>query len=149
MGTLERYAEVEVTAQYPNSLRIQLAIVYLLLGELDKAAEVVDELYERCERAGESWLLSYALWGRGFLSLTRGDLEQAEAHLREALTIKRFFHDTLSRSWASIPEPRSRAGSHINEPIEARSSLIALASLVFIRTERWTEATDRSASARS
>lgn len=97
---LERYADVEVTEQYPNSLRIQLAIAYLLLGELDNAAEVVDELYERCERAGERWLLSYALWGRGLLSLTRGDLDQAEAHLREALETKRFFHDNLGLALA-------------------------------------------------
>lgn len=92
---LERYADVEVTEQYPSSLRLELALAYLLIGELAKAAEVFDELYDLCDKAGERWLLSYALWGRGFLHLIGGDLEQAEAVLCEALKIKRSFNDTL------------------------------------------------------
>lgn len=97
---LERYAETDVTAQYPDSLRTQLGLTHLLLGDLDSAAEVFDTLFERCDQAGERWLLSYALWGRGFLELMHGDLERAENDLCETLKIKRFFHDSLGLAFA-------------------------------------------------
>ncbi|WP_207892279.1 LuxR C-terminal-related transcriptional regulator [Streptacidiphilus pinicola] len=92
---LEQYSETGVTPQYPDSLRIELANAYILLGDFDKATNLVDELYELCGVNGDRWNLSYALWGRGFLALIRGDLDQAEADLCESLAMKREFHDTL------------------------------------------------------
>ncbi|MFF8605655.1 ATP-binding protein [Streptomyces sp. NPDC015346] len=92
---LQRYADAEVPAAYPNFARIELASVHILLGEADKAAEVVDDLFRRCQAAGERWQLSYALWERGFLKLIRGEVDAAESDLCEALRIKRSFHDTL------------------------------------------------------
>jgi len=91
----QQYADAGVTGLYPNSLRIQLATTYILLGDVDSAANVADELYQRCKEVGESWLLSYALWLRGLVALTRGNFARAEAELCEALKIKRFFHDTF------------------------------------------------------
>ncbi len=66
---LERYATAEVPEDYPTSLRIPLAIAYLLTGELEKGAEIVQQAYERCENAGDRWLLSYAMWAQGLLML--------------------------------------------------------------------------------
>ena len=97
---LEQYADTDVTAQYPDNLRVELATAHVLLGEADRAAEVFDELFERCEAAGERWQLSYALWGRAFLKLIHGKLDRAEADLCEAIKIKRFFHDTLGLALA-------------------------------------------------
>ncbi|WP_370937408.1 LuxR C-terminal-related transcriptional regulator [Amycolatopsis sp. cg13] len=92
---LEQYAEAGVPAQYADSLRVEMATTYVLLGEFDRAAELVEELYERCTAAGERWNLSYARWLRGMLALVRGEHETAEAELFEALRIKRPFRDTL------------------------------------------------------
>ncbi|RHW23925.1 LuxR family transcriptional regulator [Nocardioides immobilis] len=92
---LERYAGVDVSGDYPNSVRPALTMAYLLSDDLDRAAEVVDEVCAQCERAGERWLLSYAMWTKGFLNLLRGDLEQAEATLCEGLRLKRFTSDSL------------------------------------------------------
>ncbi|NUR29108.1 MAG: AAA family ATPase [Catenulispora sp.] len=95
LAALELYAEYDVPLDYPNGLRIQLTIAYLLLGRTADAAEVVREVHSQCEQAHERWLLSYALWGHGFLELIHGNLAQAEKDLCEALRIKRRFNDTL------------------------------------------------------
>ncbi|NHU47653.1 MULTISPECIES: ATP-binding protein [Rhodococcus] len=92
---LERYGCADVPADYPNSVRPALTMAYVLSGELDRAAGVVEEAYEQCEQAGERWLLSYAMWAKGFLRLLQGELEQAEAFLCEALQLKRFTEDNL------------------------------------------------------
>ena len=76
---LERYAGTDVPADYPNSVRPALAMAYLLTGELDSAAEVVEEACQQCTQAGERWLLSYAMWAKGILRLLQGELERAEA----------------------------------------------------------------------
>jgi non-specific serine/threonine protein kinase len=92
---LERYGCADVPADYPNSVRPALTMAYVLSGELDRAAEVVEEACEQCKQAGERWLLSYAMWAKGFLRLLQGELEQAEADLCEALQLKRFTQDSL------------------------------------------------------
>jgi predicted ATPase/DNA-binding CsgD family transcriptional regulator len=93
---LERYGCVDVPADYPNSVRPALTMAYVLSGELDRAADVVEEACKECKQAGERWLLSYAMWAKGFLRLLQGQLEQAEADLHEALQlIKRFTQDSL------------------------------------------------------
>lgn len=93
---LERYACTDVTADYPNSVRPALTMAYLLSGDLDRAAEVVEEACAQCKQAGERWLLSYAMWAKGVLMLLRGELEKAEANLCEALQLKRFTPDSLA-----------------------------------------------------
>ena len=97
---LEQYAGTDVTAQYPDSLRMELASAYIFLGEADKAATLVDYVFERCEANGDRWQLAYALWARGYLALINGQLDRAETDLSEALTIKRIFHDTLGLALA-------------------------------------------------
>lgn len=92
---LERYAGTDVPADYPNSVRPALAMAYLLSGELESAAEVVEEACQQCNQAGERWLLSYAMWAKGILRLLQGELDQSEADLCEALQLKRFTPDNL------------------------------------------------------
>jgi non-specific serine/threonine protein kinase len=81
-------------------LRIQLGVTYLLQQDLERAVTHFADCRTRCEQRGERWLLSYAVWGLGFVELIRGELEHAAAHVRESLRIKRFFHDTLGLSVA-------------------------------------------------
>ena len=97
---LARYEATDVTHDYPNGLRMQLATTYLLQNDVDQAFNVVRDVHRRCEQCGERWLLSYAIWGLGFVALARGQLEQADVHLRDSLRIKRFFHDTLGLALA-------------------------------------------------
>jgi DNA-binding CsgD family transcriptional regulator len=97
---LARYEATDVTHDYPNGLRMQLATTYLLQNDSDQAFDVVRDVHRRCEQRGERWLLSYAIWGLGFVALARGHLEQAGVHLRDSLRIKRFFHDTLGLALA-------------------------------------------------
>src|SRR6266581_1793969 len=97
---LARYEATDVTHDYPNGLRIQLATTYLLQNDVDQAFDVVRDVRRRCEQRGERWLLSYAIWGLGFVALARGQLDQADGHLRDSLRIKRFFHDTLGLALA-------------------------------------------------
>jgi non-specific serine/threonine protein kinase len=92
---LDRYAELEMSPHYTDSLRIELAAAHLFVGAVDEAATLVDELYDQCVVNGDRWNLSYALWGRGYVCLMRGELDQAETDLIEALTIKRPYRDML------------------------------------------------------
>jgi len=116
-SALELYADAGLPADYPNGLRVQLAMAHLLLDDVNEAWQILEETYERCERAGESWLLSNAIYGRGFVKLTRGEFDNAEQDLREALKIKRSFHDTLGvafvldvLAWTSIARGKSEYG---------------------------------------
>lgn len=97
---LDQYEDTDVEPQYPDLLRTEMATVLVLAGDLDRAAQVLDELFDHCEQAGERWQLSYALWVRGLLNLLAGKPEQAEADLTEAIRIKRLFHDTLGLALA-------------------------------------------------
>ena len=97
---LQKYDGTDVPGDYPNGLRMALALTYLLQDEVDEGWKIVQELRENCERARERWLLSYALLGTGFVDLAHGELDRAETNLCEALKIKRFFHDTLGLAFA-------------------------------------------------
>ncbi|WP_218952259.1 LuxR C-terminal-related transcriptional regulator [Amycolatopsis anabasis] len=97
---LELYERAEVQPQYSDSLRIELGATYIFAGDVDAAALVLDELFEHCSANGDQWNLSYALWGKGFVELLRGEHDRAEADLCEALKIKRVVHDTLGMAFA-------------------------------------------------
>ncbi|NBE49987.1 LuxR C-terminal-related transcriptional regulator [Streptomyces boluensis] len=88
-------ADGSISQQYTDSLLVELASVYLLMHEHERAAELTDLLYRRCRASGERWNLSYAHWLRGLLALAEDDPDRADRELSEALRIKRAFHDTL------------------------------------------------------
>jgi len=114
---LRLYEACDLPADYVNSMRVQLALAHVLLEEVDEASQILEDVYRDCEEAGESWLLSFAIYGRGLLELVRGQFDDAERDLREALKIKRFFHDTVGLAlvldvlaWTSIAKGSSRLG---------------------------------------
>jgi predicted ATPase/DNA-binding CsgD family transcriptional regulator len=80
---------------FVTGLRVQLGLSLLFEADLDGAAEQFAICKELCTVTGEHWLLSYALYGEGFVCFLRGDFETAERCTLEAVAIKRFFGDTL------------------------------------------------------
>ncbi|WP_461154481.1 ATP-binding protein [Saccharopolyspora tripterygii] len=97
---LDQYEEADVEAQYPDLLRAEMACALVLSGNLAGGAQVLEELFDHCEEAGERWQRSYALWVRGLLNVLAGKPGQAEADLTAAIRIKRLFHDTLGLAFA-------------------------------------------------
>jgi predicted ATPase/DNA-binding CsgD family transcriptional regulator len=89
------YSHSDISPQYVDSLGIELAAAYMFTDQLDEASRVIDELFDQCASNGDRWNLSYALWGRGYLHLLRGDPVRAADDLSEALRIKRTLGDTL------------------------------------------------------
>lgn len=118
---LQQYRKLPgLPEDYLTGMLIQAGVAYLLLDDLDRATELLQEMHERCTRAQDSWLLSYAVWGVGFAKLVRGELDEAETDLREALRIKRFFHDTLGLAfaldvlaWTQIAKGEAESGATI------------------------------------
>ncbi|HZB33708.1 MAG TPA: LuxR C-terminal-related transcriptional regulator [Streptosporangiaceae bacterium] len=72
-----------------------LAGAYCLAGDIERALAYAKECTDLCERTGERWCLSYALYVQGGCALMSGDAAQAAALVRESLRIKRGFNDTL------------------------------------------------------
>jgi predicted ATPase/DNA-binding CsgD family transcriptional regulator len=95
---LRRYdatLETDFGDDYLVGLRISLATAYIHQERLDQAFRLLQDVRVHCEQHGEHWLLSYAMKGIGFVNFARGELDQAEADLCEALRLKRPFRDTL------------------------------------------------------
>jgi predicted ATPase/DNA-binding CsgD family transcriptional regulator len=76
-------------------MRVQLGLALLFQGRFDEAGEQFSLCRRKCSVAGERWLLSYALYGEGFISFARGEFEKGIELARGAVEIKRFFGDTL------------------------------------------------------
>lgn len=92
---LHQYVDSGTVVQYHDAAVVELAVAHLSVGELDRAAELADDLYERCSAAGERSHLGYALWLRGLLALIQGDTHRAATDLTESVTIQRTFRDNL------------------------------------------------------
>jgi non-specific serine/threonine protein kinase len=72
-----------------------LAGAYCLAGDIERALAYAKECTDLCERTGERWCLSYALYVQGGCALMSGDAAAAATLVRESLRIKRGFNDTL------------------------------------------------------
>ncbi|MDV7352127.1 LuxR C-terminal-related transcriptional regulator [Rhodococcus oxybenzonivorans] len=68
---------------------------FCLRQQPERALEVLERCRRICTEHGERWLLSWILTFLGLVLWMRGDLERAGEHLREALAVKRPFHDAL------------------------------------------------------
>lgn len=117
---VELYRGASVPDDYYVGMLVQFATALLLMDEVDRAHDMLVEMHDRCQEAGESWLLSYAIWGLAFVKLIRGQVGEAEAGLREALRIKRRFHDTLGLAfsldvlaWTKIAKGQAEHGARL------------------------------------
>jgi non-specific serine/threonine protein kinase len=95
---LPRYEAAGVLDDFMVGARIQLGLAYVFTGEIDLACEQFELCRDLCQVTGERWLLSYALYGLGFVEKLRGNLSAAMDLAREALVIKRFFQDSVGLS---------------------------------------------------
>lgn len=92
---LRQYVDTGTAVQYQDAAVVELAATLISLGEVDRAAELADDLYERCSAAGERANMAYALWLRGMVDLLQGRAHRAAKELLEAVKIQRVFRDTL------------------------------------------------------
>lgn len=85
-----------------NSLTLlgmaQLGFVLCLLGDPSAAIKLCSECLEICERHGEWWARSWALWVTGLARWTRGEYRDAADPLVGALESKHTLHDRLGMS---------------------------------------------------
>jgi predicted ATPase/DNA-binding CsgD family transcriptional regulator len=95
---LRLYEGHDVLDDHVVALRVQLALAHLYCGELDEARAHFDWCRDLCTLTGERWLLSYALYGLGFIEKLEGRLGEAVTLAREALDIKWFFRDLCGLS---------------------------------------------------
>lgn len=70
-----------------------LAGCAILDGELDRAISFCEQARSTCQKYGERWTLSFALWSLGLAHLHRGDLTKARAAAHEALGIRSELND--------------------------------------------------------
>ncbi|GAA3657117.1 hypothetical protein GCM10022224_020250 [Nonomuraea antimicrobica] len=74
---------------------VELSIVLQTQGELYEAESLLHDCLQVCRERGELWLSSHAQWVLAGTRLATGRTEEALQNVREALRIKRHFHDTL------------------------------------------------------
>ncbi|MCW2816088.1 MAG: putative transcriptional regulator, LuxR family protein [Nocardioides sp.] len=98
LEALPLYQRADVGDDYVIGLRVQLGLAHLFLGDLARSQEQFDLCVEVCEVTGERWLLSYALFGRGFVAKIEGDTAASIGWARQALEIKWFFRDLCGLS---------------------------------------------------
>jgi predicted ATPase/DNA-binding CsgD family transcriptional regulator len=92
---LRQYQEAGTVVQYRHAAVVELAVTLIKVGDLDRAADLTDDLFARCAAAGERFHRGYALWLRGVLALIRGDTAAARGSLTESVTIQRTFRDHI------------------------------------------------------
>jgi predicted ATPase/DNA-binding CsgD family transcriptional regulator len=92
---LPLYEATEMYDDFVVVLRVQLGLALLFHGDADGAEDQFALCRQLCTVTGEHWLLSYALYGLGFISKLRGNLKEAEGLVLESVRIKRFFEDSL------------------------------------------------------
>jgi tetratricopeptide (TPR) repeat protein len=74
-----------------------------MAGDTDHAMDLLDECRTICAALGERWALSWTLVAAGITWLTAGNLQQASAHLRESLHVKRDWNDQLGYPFCVDP----------------------------------------------
>jgi predicted ATPase/DNA-binding CsgD family transcriptional regulator len=117
---LKHYAQAKVPADYPISIQLTLSLAYLLQGELDKAFDVWKDIRSRCEQRAELFYRAWAEWGIGFWHLTRGETDDADLCLRQALRISREFPDTVALAfilevlaWTAVESGAGERGAEL------------------------------------
>ncbi|MCK2217620.1 ATPase [Actinomadura sp. ATCC 31491] len=74
---------------------VELSLVLSSQGELYEAESLLQDCLQVCRERGELWVSSHAQWALAGTRLATGRADEALQNAREALRIKRHFHDTL------------------------------------------------------
>ncbi|MCQ4213142.1 ATP-binding protein [Streptomyces longispororuber] len=76
------------------------AFALLQSGEFARAAEAAEQLRKECERQGEQWMRSFALYYLSVSALADGNPPAAALHARDSLAIRWRMHDTFGAALA-------------------------------------------------
>ncbi|RTL66161.1 MAG: LuxR family transcriptional regulator [Pseudonocardiaceae bacterium] len=94
--SLTRYESVPgIREDLPCAVRVHLGMLCCFDGRTAQAQEFFDDVRARCERVGERWMLSYAVFGQGLVAVTEERYADAIALARESLGLKRHFEDSV------------------------------------------------------
>src|SRR5207253_2875128 len=74
--------------EYATAIKSELAWIYLIMGEWDKATQIADELLASFARLG-SRAKEYTLGVVGNLHLLHGELDESEERLKAVLSVTR------------------------------------------------------------
>src|SRR5690606_35047635 len=74
---------------------VELALVLSAQGEFYEAESLLQDCLQVCREQGELWVGSYAQWSMALTKLATSRPDEALQSAREALRVKRHFHDTL------------------------------------------------------
>ncbi|MFC4061260.1 ATP-binding protein [Planomonospora corallina] len=74
---------------------VELSMVLLMQNEPAEAEVLLRDCITVCTQRGELWLRSYAIYALASVFQAMGRTDEALAHARESLQLKRHFHDVL------------------------------------------------------
>ncbi|MGA4993562.1 ATP-binding protein [Nonomuraea bangladeshensis] len=103
---------------------VELSLVLSSQGELYEAESLLLDCLQVCRERGELWVSSHAQWALAGTRLATGRPDEALQNVREALRIKRHFHDTLGTLLAL--ETAARIFAALNDAATATQLLGAL-----------------------
>ncbi|QYC43707.1 Putative HTH-type transcriptional regulator [Nonomuraea coxensis DSM 45129] len=103
---------------------VELSLVLCSQGELYEAESLLQDCLQVCRERGELWVSSHAQWALAGTRLATGRPDEALHNAREALRIKRHFHDTLGTLLAL--ETAARIFATLNDAAMATQLLGAL-----------------------
>ena len=96
LESLARYESVEgIREDLPCAVRVHLGMLCCFDGRTDEAQRYFDDVRARCERVGERWMLSYAVFGQCLVAVTEARHTDAIVLARESLALKRQFEDSV------------------------------------------------------
>ncbi|MFF0815129.1 ATP-binding protein [Rhodococcus sp. NPDC003318] len=95
LRALAAYEGVPGVTDLACMVRIHLGMLYCFTGNTAEAEELFTTVLRLSENAGETWLRSYAVYGRGLVALTAGDHASALELGSESLSLRSGFDDQV------------------------------------------------------
>ncbi|ETK32301.1 ATP-binding protein [Microbispora sp. ATCC PTA-5024] len=74
---------------------VELSLVLTAQQDVFEAETLLQDCLKICQERGEQWLRSYALWVMAMIKMATARTDEAMPSARDALRIKRHFHDVL------------------------------------------------------
>jgi tetratricopeptide (TPR) repeat protein len=116
MASLELFRRVEAVRETAG-LENDLALSFLALGNLTRAAEMIASARATFERLGDEWSLSYALDTQAQITLAQGNVAEATVQSAVAVDLADRVHNTKATVDALLTHGRVRAAQ--GEPAAA------------------------------
>ncbi|HEY5856638.1 MAG TPA: LuxR C-terminal-related transcriptional regulator [Aldersonia sp.] len=98
MDALGRYEKLPQQTDLLWALHIEMGMFYCSTLDTTRAHEHFEFVRVHSERAGERWMLSYAVYGLGLTALANEQYDEALHRAIESLALKREFDDVVGTS---------------------------------------------------